>query len=122
MFEVSWLFGPNGQCYGKNRCIVCDNVPILCMHVHPGMANNVAGESFPCRRTEKPFSIFRAQKTGRFVNQPPNESFEMPAPHFSKMIDHLTFTNVPTGVSKTFRSTPGEKDKCLPNRHELGPI
>src|SRR4051812_1999217 len=79
------------------------------MHVHPGMANNVAGESFPCRRTEKPFSIFRAQKTGRFVNQPPNESFEMPAPHFSKMIDHRTFKNFPTRVSKNFRSTPVKK-------------
>src|SRR4051812_16259584 len=58
--------GPNDQCYGQNRGIVCYNVPILCMHVHIGMANNVAGESFPFRRTENIFSIFRARKTGSF--------------------------------------------------------
>ena len=65
-------FGSNDQCYGQNRDIICDNVPILCMHVHHGMANNVAGEIFPFRRTKKPFSIFRAQKMDSFVKQPPN--------------------------------------------------
>jgi hypothetical protein len=80
------------------------------------MANNVAGGSFPFRRMEKPFSIFRAQKTGRFVKQPPNKSFKILPSHFSKIIGHLKWTNVPTGASQTFPSTPGEKDKFLPNR------
>src|SRR4051812_36741768 len=57
-------FGPRDGCYGLNRGIVCDTVPILCMHVYIGMENNVARESFPFRRSEKPFSIFRAQKDG----------------------------------------------------------
>ena len=30
--------------------------------------------------------------------------------------------NVPTGGSETFPSTFGEKDKFLPNRHEVGQI
>ena len=60
-------FGPNDRCYVLNHGIVCDVVPILCMCVDIGMENNVAGGSFPFCRTEKPFSIFRAQKTGRFV-------------------------------------------------------
>ena len=60
-------FGPNDRCYVLNHGIVCDAVRILCMHVDIGMENNVAGGSFPFCRTEKPFSIFRAQKTGRFV-------------------------------------------------------
>ena len=46
------------QCYGYNQGIVYDNVPILCTHVHPGMTINVAGGSFPFRRTENVFSIF----------------------------------------------------------------
>ena len=51
-------FGPNDQCYCQNRGIVCDNVPILCMHVHLGMENNVAGGSFYFCRTKNAFSIF----------------------------------------------------------------
>ena len=50
-----------------NHGIVFDVVPILFMCVDIGMENNVAGGSFPFCHTEKPFSIFRAQKTGRFV-------------------------------------------------------
>jgi hypothetical protein len=45
-------FRSNYQCYGYNLGIVCDNVPILCTHVHLGMAYNVAGGSFPFRRTK----------------------------------------------------------------------
>src|SRR3954466_10311253 len=60
-------FGPNDRCYVLNHDIVCDAMPILCMHVDIGMENNVSAGSFPFRCTEKPFSIFRAQKTGRFV-------------------------------------------------------
>ena len=55
-------FGPNDRCYVLNHGIVCDVVPILCMCVDIGMENNVAGGSFLFRRTEKPFSIFRAKK------------------------------------------------------------
>ena len=67
MFEVSWLSVQNDRCYVLNHGIVCDVVPILCMCVDIGMENNVAGGSFPFCRTEKPFSIFLAQNTGRFV-------------------------------------------------------
>src|SRR3954468_23959027 len=55
-------FGPNDRCYVLNHGIVCDVVLVLCIHVDIGMDNNVAGGTFPFRRTEKPFSIFRAQK------------------------------------------------------------
>ena len=65
-------FGSNDQCYGKNQDIVCDNVPILCIHMYHGMAKNITGGSFPFRRTKNPFPIFRAQKTDDFVKQPPN--------------------------------------------------
>src|SRR3954469_2430247 len=75
-------FDPRDGCYVLNRGIVCDTVPILCMHVYIGMKNNVAGGSFPFRRSEKPFSIFRAQKTGRFVKQPPKCSYRMLPSHF----------------------------------------
>src|SRR3954469_9405085 len=60
-------FCPNDRCYVLNHDIVCDVVPILCMHVDIGMEKNAAGGSFPFHRTEKPFSIFRALKTGRSV-------------------------------------------------------
>src|SRR3954469_13888226 len=50
-------FGSNDQCYGQNQGIVCDNVPILFIHMHHGMANNVAGGSFPFRRTKTLFLI-----------------------------------------------------------------
>src|SRR3954464_2175570 len=59
-------FCPRDGCYVLNHGIVCDMVPILCMHVYIGMENNVAGGSFPFRRSEKPFSIFRVQKDGSF--------------------------------------------------------
>ena len=29
---------------------------------------------------------------------------------------------LPTGTSQTFSSIPGKKDKCLPNRQEVGPV
>ena len=66
-------FGPNDRCYVMNHGIVCDVVPILCMCVDIGMENNVAGGSFPFRRTKKQFFIFRAQKTDGFVKQPQND-------------------------------------------------
>src|SRR4051812_7966749 len=102
-------FGPNDQCYAPNHVIVCDNVPILCTHMYHGMENNVAGESFPFRRTENPFSIFRAQKTGRFVKQPPNYSFRMLPPHFVKILYHITCTIPQSGYLKPFRSSLAKK-------------
>src|SRR3954470_14450836 len=84
-------FGPNDRCYMLNHGIVCDVVPILCMCVDIDMENNVAGGSFPFCRTEKPFSIFRAQKTGRFVKEPPKFCFRMLPSHFPKILDHLTW-------------------------------
>ena len=95
-------FRPNDQYYGQNQDIVCDNVPILCIHVHIGMKNNVAGRSFPLRRTEKPFSIFRVPKTSYFVKQPPNRSFKMVPPHLKKILDHLTWTISQPGYLKPF--------------------
>ena len=95
-------FRSNDQCYGYNRCIVCDNVPILCTHVHPGMTINVAGGSFPFRRTENVFSIFRVQKMGYFVKQPPNERFKMVPPHFSKILGNLKWTTSQPGCFKPF--------------------
>ena len=96
-------FRSNDQCYGYNRCIVCDNVPILCTHVHPGMTINVAGGSFPFRRTENVFFIFRMPKMGYFVKQPPNERFKMVPPHFSKILDHFTWTIYQPGYLTPFR-------------------
>ena len=95
-------FSPNDQCYGSNDDMVCDNVPILCTHVHLGMMNNVAIGSFPFRRTEKPFSIFLVPKTRCFVKQPPNKSFKMVPPHFSKILDQLTWTIFQPGYLKPF--------------------
>src|SRR3954466_1102046 len=83
-YHVRGFMTSNDQCFCQNRGIVCDNVPILCTHMYHGMANNVAGGSFPFRRTENSFSIFRAQKMGRFVKQPPNDSFIMLQTHSSK--------------------------------------
>ena len=60
------IWRENGHVYVLNRGIVCDMVPVLCMHVYIGMYNNVARGSFPFRRSEKPFSIFRAQKDRSF--------------------------------------------------------
>ena len=97
-------FRPNDQCYGQNHGIVCDNVPILCTPVYLGMKNNVAVGSFPFHRTKKPFSIFRLPKTRCFVKQPPNECFKMVPLHFSKILDHLTWTIFQPGYLKPFRS------------------
>ena len=83
-------FGPRDGCDVLNRGIVCDTVPILCMHVYIGMENNVAGGSFSFCRSEKPFSIFRAQKDGSFMKQPLKCSYRMLPSHFSKIVDHVT--------------------------------
>ena len=69
-------FRSNDQCYCYNGGIVCDNVSILCTHVYHGMVNNVAGGSFPFRRTEKPFFIFRVQKTGCFCEATTKKKFQ----------------------------------------------
>ena len=96
-------FRSNDQCYGYNRCIVCDNVPILCTHVHPGITINVVGGSFPFHRTENVFSIFRVPKMGYFVKQPPNERFKMEPPHFSQILGNLKWTTSQPGYLKHFR-------------------
>ena len=92
-------FRPNDQCFGQNQVIVCDNVSILCTHVYLVMTDNVFVGSFPFQSTKKPFSIFRLQKTGCFVKQPPRAGFKMVPPHFSKILDHITCKKVPNGVS-----------------------
>src|SRR4051812_13795516 len=51
----------------------------------------------------KPFSIFRAQKTGRFVKQSPKCCFRMLPSQFSKILDHLTWTKSQPGDLKPFR-------------------
>src|SRR3954470_8755573 len=109
-------FGLNDKCYGWNRGIVCDNMPILCTHVHIGMENNVAGGSFPFRRTEKPFSIFRVPKNEAFYETTIKWKFQNGTNIFFKNIRPNYMDNVPNGVSQTFSSTPREKDNFLPNR------
>ena len=96
-------FRPNDQCYGQNRGIVYDNMPILCTHVHLGMKNNVAVGSFPFHRTKMSFSIFRVPKTEFFVKQPPNRNFKMVPPHFSKILDHIILIISQPGYLKPFR-------------------
>ena len=95
-------FRSNDQCYGYNRRIVFDNVPILCTHVHFAMTINVAGGSFTFRRTENLFPIFRVPKMGYFVKQPPNERFKMVPHHFSKILGHLKWTTSQPGYLKPF--------------------
>ena len=90
---------PNDQCFCQNRGIICYNVSILCTHVYLGMPDNVYVGSFPFRSTKKQFSIFRLPKTGCFMNQPPRVCFKMVPPHFSKILDHITWKKVPNGVS-----------------------
>ena len=53
------------------------------------MTNNVAGGSFPFRRAEKPFSIFRVPKTRSFVKQPPNKSFSRKPVRFELQVHDL---------------------------------
>ena len=58
-------FGPRDGCYVLNHDIVCNTVPLLCMHVDIGMENNVArGIFFVARKIHFPFS--QAQKDGSF--------------------------------------------------------
>jgi hypothetical protein len=59
-------FTRNDQCYGYNRRIVCDNVPILCTYVHLGMVNNIARVSFHFRQTKKLLFHFPSPKNGVF--------------------------------------------------------
>src|SRR5215216_3966181 len=77
--------------------------------MYSGMANNVAGGSFSFLRTKNPFSIFRTQKTGRFVKQPPNDSFRMVPPHFVEILYHLTWTMSQLGYLKPFRPLLAKK-------------
>ena len=95
-------FRSNDQCYGYNQWIVCDNVPILCTHVHPGMTINVAGGSFPFHRTENVFFIFRVPKMGYFVKHPPNERFKIVPPHISKIVGNLKWTTSQPGYLNPF--------------------
>ena len=103
--EMSYLvrgfmtFRPNDQCFCQNRGIDCYNVSILCTHVYLGMTDNVEIRIFPFRSTKKPFSIFRLPKLGCFVKQPLRVGLKMVPPHFSKILDHITWKKVPNGAS-----------------------
>ena len=85
-------FKPNDQCYGHIHGIVCDNVPILCTHVHLGMANNVVQGSFQLYCTKKSFSIFWAPKRGLFMKHLPRICCKMVPPHFCKILDQIVST------------------------------
>ena len=74
----------------------------MCIHVHLGMKNNVAGGSFPFRRTKKPFCIFWVPKMRCFVKQAPHGCFKMVPPHFSKLLYHLTCMISQPGNLKPF--------------------
>ena len=85
------------------------------MHVHHGMANNVAGGSFPFRRTKAIF-YFPSIKNGRFCEATTKWLIQKTTTTFYKNTIPPYMDNVPTGGSETFPSTFGEKDKFLPNR------
>ena len=80
-------------------------MPILCTHVHLGMKNNIAVGSFPFHRTKMSFFIFRVPKTEFFVKQPPNGSFQMVPPHFSKILYNITWPISQPGCLKPIRSS-----------------
>ena len=86
-------------------------MPILCTLVHLGITNNVAGGWLVFHCSEKPFSIFWVPKTRCSVKQPPNESFKMVPPHFSKIFTHQIspyfYTN---GISPNQRAWFTTKD------------
>ena len=82
-------FKANDQCYGHIHGIVCDNVPILCTHVHLGMENNVAQGSFQLYCTKNSFFIFQVPKRGLFVKHLPRICFKMVTPNFFKILDHI---------------------------------
>ena len=103
-----------------NRDIVCDNMPILCTHVYLGMKNNVAVGSFPFHHTKKPFSIFRVPKTECFVKQPPNGSFPMVPPYFSKILDHIKWPISKPGYLKPIRPSLVKKtNSCRISRKSV---
>src|SRR3954462_3956619 len=54
-------------------------------------------------------AIFRAQKTDRFVKQPPKCCFRMLSSHFSKILDHLTWTISQPGHLKPFHPSRVKK-------------
>ena len=56
-------FGPNDRCYVLNHDIVCDAVPILCMHVDIGMRTMLQEEVFlfVARKIPFPFSERKKQ-------------------------------------------------------------
>ena len=113
-------FRLNDQCYGYNRGIVCDNVPILCTIVHLGMKNNVAVGSFPFHRTKMSFFIFRVPKTECFVKQPPNGSLQMVPPHFSKILYNITWPISQPGYLKPIRSSLVKKtNSCRISRKSV---
>jgi len=56
------------------------------------MANNIAAGSFPFRRANKPFSIFRVQKNGRFYEATTKWLIQNATTTFKKILDHLTWT------------------------------
>ena len=69
------------------------------------MKNNVAVGSFPFRRTKKPFSIFWVPKTQCFVKKPPNGSFQIEPPYFSKILYQISWPISQLGYVKPIRSS-----------------
>ena len=107
-------FKANDQCYGHIHDIVCLNEPILCTHVHLGMAHNVAHESFQLYFTKSAFSIFRVPKRELFVKHLPRICRKMVPPHFCIILDHILSAIHQLVATRNFLGTSQQKDKCPP--------
>ena len=114
-------FKANDQCYGHIHGIVCDNVPILCTHVHLGMANDVVQGSFQLYCTKKSFFIFLSAEKGFFVKHLPRISFKMIPPYFCKILDHILITNHQFSASQKLSSHLSAKRQSFADLVGSGP-
>src|SRR3954466_311545 len=65
---------------------------------------------------------FPSAKNGSFCEVTTKMPFQNATVPFSKNTRPPYMDYLPTGTSQTFSSIPGKKDKCLPNREEVGPV
>src|SRR3954470_4259932 len=70
----------------------------------------------------KSYFPFSEHKKGRFCEATTKWLIQNATTTFYKNTIPPYMDNVPTGVSETFPSSSGEKDKFLPNRQEVGQI
>ena len=106
-------FKANDQCYGHIHGIVFLNEPILCTHVHLGMAHKVVQGSFQLYLTKNTFSIFWVPKRVIFVKHLPRVCFKMMPHHFCKILDHILSTIHQLVAIQSFLATSQQKEKFL---------